>query len=209
MQAPDYVGRHNTWVKVPIVKEALKIYDIVVFLDGDAIFNYPQLPLEWMMSYWNFTENTLIAMTRDPNVPTNQDQFGKAMLNTGFMITQQSERTQQMFADWDDCPSGTQYPKCDRWAYHFAHEQAAFSHYIRYDYNDTDDVRSIVYQDANGPTGKFITHNWGHKNTPLEMLNKRYSRDFIRRLLEYLQREKKLYIDASHYSYPLHNLTIS
>lgn len=179
-----------------------------MFLDGDAIFEYPELPLEWMMSYWNITKDTLITLSKDPDSPKNRDQYGRAMHNTGFIIAQQSDRTQQMFTDWEDCPSGNKHPYCKRWAKKWAHEQGAFSNYIRYDYPGEDDVHSIRYSDANGPSGLFIRHNWFKKNAPVDSLYGRYSDDFIRQMQGYLRHEEKLFIDASDYTYPLHNLTM-
>ena len=40
IRAPDYRNRHGTWVKVPMIKEALKTHETVVFLDADAVFYF-------------------------------------------------------------------------------------------------------------------------------------------------------------------------
>lgn len=210
IQAPDYPDRHGTWVKVPFVREALKSYEIVVFLDNDAIFRHQQLPLEWVMSYWNITKDSLIAMAGDPDSEHNQDQFGRVLQNTGFLVAQQSERTQEMFADWEDCPTGKlkKHAECVRWAYDWAHEQAAFGNYIRYDYDRADDIRWIEYMDANGPDGWFVKHDWFKKNAPIDSLYEKYSDDFISQLERYFRNEKKLHIDASDHAYPLNNCRI-
>lgn len=79
IRAPGYPNRHATWVKVLIIKEALKIHGIVVFLDANAIFIYPQVPFEWLMSLWNLTNNALIGMAKDTDSLRNRDTNGKVM----------------------------------------------------------------------------------------------------------------------------------
>ncbi|KAM0321598.1 hypothetical protein ACHAQA_010024 [Verticillium albo-atrum] len=178
VHASELSDRHQTWVKVPAIKEALKKYKFVVFADSDALFNQPDVPLEWMLNYWNVHPKTLVAMAEDPNSPTNQDPKGWVLWNTGFVVAQQSERTQELFRQWDDCPSGRQFPDCKRWAYDWAHEQAAFSHHLRYAWNKTDELRAIACMDANGAhhcgdrkcLGVFVSHHWGKKDEPIQDL---------------------------------------
>ncbi|RGP69004.1 hypothetical protein FSPOR_4981 [Fusarium sporotrichioides] len=165
IRAPDYYNRHGTWVKVPMIKQALTMYETVVFLDADAVFVYPEIPFEWLMSLWNITDKTLVAMSNDPDSPRNRDGKGKVMMNTGFIIAQQSNRTQDLFHDWNQCPTETKYKGCQRWMKDWAHEQAAFSNHVRYDYS-TDEVRTIPRLDGNGGDGVFVRHNWFHKDYP-------------------------------------------
>ncbi|KAF0643854.1 hypothetical protein FPSE5266_07137 [Fusarium pseudograminearum] len=138
IRAPDYYKRHGTWVKVPMIKQALGTYETVVFLDADAVFVYPEIPFEWLMSLWNITDETLVAMSNDPDSPRNRDGKGLVMMNTGFIIARQSTRTLSLFHDWNQCPTETKYEGCKRWMKDWAHEQAAFSNHVRYDYS-TDD----------------------------------------------------------------------
>ncbi|TVY78779.1 hypothetical protein Focb16_v009750 [Fusarium oxysporum f. sp. cubense] len=176
IRAPSYPNRHGTWVKVPMIREALKTHKIVVFLDADAIFMYPQLPFEWLMRLWNITDNTLVAMANDPNSPRNRDANGQVMQNTGFIIAQQSNRTQELFYNWEQCPTDIKYKGCKRWGKAWAHEQAAFSNHVRYDYNSTEEVRVIPCMDGNGAPyigdktcgGVFIRHHWFHKDYPIK-----------------------------------------
>ncbi|CRK30155.1 hypothetical protein BN1708_018456, partial [Verticillium longisporum] len=92
IHASELSDRHQTWVKVPAIKEALLKYKFVVFADADALFNQPDVPLEWMLNYWNVHPKTLVAMAEDPNSPTNQDPKGWVLWNTGFIVAQQGER---------------------------------------------------------------------------------------------------------------------
>ncbi|KAM0269832.1 hypothetical protein ACHAQH_009642 [Verticillium albo-atrum] len=193
MHAPKYWYRHQTWVKVPMMKEALKKYKFVVFLDADAIFTEPQLPLEWLMSLWNIHDETLLAMAEDLDVGSNYDKKGWLLWNTGFVIAQQSERTQKLFKSWIDCPSDAEYPGCSHWSYHWAHEQAAFGNYLRYDYNTSDQLRMLPCMHANGSPyipenntcgGVFVSHLWSEKWRAIEDLREMVTTGLMRKLNE-------------------------
>ncbi|KAF2744847.1 hypothetical protein M011DRAFT_470150 [Sporormia fimetaria CBS 119925] len=172
MRAPDYKDRWGTWVKVPLMKEALKTHDYIVFMDSDVMFHYPHLPLEWLLNYWHMTPETLVMMSIDPDEPQNYDDKGNRYLNTGFVVAQQSERTQEMFKHWAECPSETKYPGCGRWKKDWAHEQAAFGNYLRYDYDRPEDIKVLPCAEANGAPeainrggckGVFVRHFWVDK----------------------------------------------
>ncbi|KAF4442442.1 hypothetical protein F53441_11728 [Fusarium austroafricanum] len=216
LRAPNYPKRHGTWVKVPAIKEALKTHDIVVFLDADAEFMYPQIPFEWLMRLWNVTDKTLIALANDPDSPKNRDEKGKVMQNTGFMIAQQSNKTQEMFKDWDECPTEKKFKGCQRWANDWAHEQAAFSNYIRYSYNETE-INHIPCMDGNGAPyigdktcgGVFIRHHWFRKDDPAKDLQHLILNAFVGRLhAGFHNQVKDNFVDASRHTYPLDHLII-
>ncbi|KAF5970790.1 hypothetical protein FBULB1_9550 [Fusarium bulbicola] len=147
-RAADYPDRHGTWVKPAITKEALKTHDFVISLDSDAIFTHLDLPLEWLMNLWDYRPETLVAMAYNLDWEQDYDPQGNLILNTGFVIAQASQRTQDMFQRWEDCPRSI--PGCDHWKHKWAHEQSAFSYYIRYEFNRTHDVINIPCNQANG-----------------------------------------------------------
>lgn len=172
VRAPDYEDRWGTWVKVPMIKEALKTHDFVLFMDSDVVFHHPHIPLEWLMNYWNMTKETLIMLSLDPDEPQNYDSRGNRYLNTGFVIAQQSPRTQAMFKTWAECPEDKKYPGCSRWKLEMFHEQAAFGNYIRYEYDRPEDIRVLPCSEANGAPeavnrggcgGVFVRHYWVDK----------------------------------------------
>ncbi|KAJ4012323.1 hypothetical protein NW752_007997 [Fusarium irregulare] len=215
IRAPDYRNRHGTWVKVPMIKEALKTHETVVFLDADAVFMYPEIPFEWLMSLWNITDNTLIALANDPDSPRNRDNKGKVMQNTGFMVARQSNRTQELFHDWNQCPTDTKYKDCSKWAHDWAHEQAAFSNHVRYDYNRPDDVRTIPCMDGNGAPyigdkscgGVFIRHHWFHKDYPANDMRQMLLDTLVKRIhAGFHHAQEQNFIDATHYTHPLNNI---
>ncbi|GAM33628.1 hypothetical protein TCE0_011f00671 [Talaromyces pinophilus] len=178
IQAPSYTDRHQTWVKVPMIREALKTYDYVVFMDADAIFHYHHLPLEWLFNHWNITEETMLAMALDPDADFNRDEHGNVNLNTGFIIAQAGERTTQMFNVWEDCVTDEKYANCSKWRYEWSHEQAAFSNYLRYEYTRPNEVISLPCAEANGYpskaelgcTGEFVRHYWLDKGATVGAL---------------------------------------
>lgn len=178
IQSPSYTDRHQTWVKVPMIREALKTYDIVVFMDADAVFHYHHLPLEWLFNHWNITSETLIAMALDPDRDFNKDERGNVNLNTGFIIAQASKRTTEMFNIWEDCVTDETWENCSKWRYEWSHEQAAFSNFLRYEYTQPNEVISLPCAEANGYpsqaelgcTGEFVRHYWLDKGATIDAL---------------------------------------
>ncbi|KAM0190026.1 hypothetical protein ACHAPA_007815 [Fusarium lateritium] len=210
--AADYPDRHGTWVKPAVVKEALKTYDFVISLDSDAVFTHLDLPLEWLMNLWDITPETLVAMAYDLDWEGDYDPRGNLILNTGFIIAQASQRAQDMFRRWEDCPRSI--PGCEHWNFKWAHEQSAFSHYIRYEFNRTHDVKSIPCNHANGNEysvngncecqGVFISHNWKHKDKTAELLSRSIMTSLARRVHAQFHNDiKDLYVDASNQTYPI------
>ncbi|XEV06074.1 hypothetical protein FSHL1_011361 [Fusarium sambucinum] len=217
VRAADYPDRHGTWVKPAIVKDALKTHDIVVSLDSDAVFTHLDLPLEWLMNLWGFTEESLVAMAYDLDWEGDYDPQGNLILNTGFVISQASQRTQDMYRRWEDCPRSI--PGCEHWNFKWAHEQSAFSHYIRYEFNRTHDVVNIPCNHANGNEfsangqcecqGVFVSHNWKNKDKTPELLSRSIMTSLARRLQGQFQANiHDLYRDVSNQTYPMKEIEI-
>jgi hypothetical protein len=203
MRAPDYPDRWGTWVKVPMMKEALKTHDYIVFMDSDVMFHYPHLPLEWLLNYWNMTVDTLAMMSIDPDEPQNYDEKGNRYLNTGFVIAQQSKRTQEMYKAWAECPSETRYKGCANWKVAWAHEQAAFGNYIRYDYDRPEDIKVLPCVEANGAPeavnrggckGTFVRHFWVDKGLLSKGLADQVMQYFLPRLHQMYHQEASEHI---------------
>jgi hypothetical protein len=179
IRSPKYADRAPHWSKVIFTKELLKEYDIVVMLDSDAMFSTPQVPLEWLLNYWRIGPEVLVAMAEDPAGDPNFDVHHKPNVNSGFIIAQAGEQTQQLFKDWAECPSETRYPGCAVWKDRPFHEQSAFSSHVRYDFLDGYSIdthpmyiRMLPCKEANGYpevsgcgcVGQFVRHYWAHKN---------------------------------------------
>ncbi|KAF2264995.1 hypothetical protein CC78DRAFT_216728 [Lojkania enalia] len=206
IRAPDYEDRWGTWVKVPMMREALKTHEYIVFMDSDVMFHYPHLPLEWLLNYWNMTKDTLAMMSIDPDEPQNYDAKGNRYLNTGFVIAQQSKRTQEMYKNWAECPSEKRYKGCAKWKLEWAHEQAAFGNYLRYDYDRPDDIKVLPCVEANGAPeaenrggckGIFVRHYWVGKGLLSQSLADQVMQYFLPRLHSfYLQESRHHIIDA-------------
>ncbi|KAJ5397942.1 hypothetical protein N7509_006055 [Penicillium cosmopolitanum] len=171
MQMPTFSGMHGTWSKVSAVREHLYLYDFVVFMDADTIFPHPHVPLEWLFNYWDIVPDNLIAMALDPQDPINNDLRGRTLLNTGFIVAQQSPRAHELFTAWESCPQEMKYPGCSNFSYSWPHEQGAFGNFLRYDFNRPDDVNSLKCAESNGCPevahtgclGKLVRHYWGSK----------------------------------------------
>lgn len=212
IQSPNYSDRWGTWVKVSMIKEALKTHDFVVFMDGDAVFHYPHLPVEWLFNLWGLTKQTLVAMAMDPNKDFNMDSQGRVLLNTGFIIAQQSGRTQEMFEAWESCPQDTRYVNCSKWTNQWAHEQSAFGNYVRYDFNQPEDIKSLPCAEANGYPeasdtgcgGDFVRHYWLAKKLTIKALQDSVMQYFVPRLHEQFHNNlANLVINAKDKKFPV------
>jgi hypothetical protein len=137
----------------------LKEYRIVVMIDADAIFRNMNLPYEWLLNRWNFTEDTSISMPLDPVWDVNtgdkigytNNKYGVVNPNAGFITAQNLPRTFSMLDDWISCPDNEEeFEGCDGFRDGWPAEQGAFGEHIRYKYNETTDFRSFNCSDGNG-----------------------------------------------------------
>ncbi|KAJ5104679.1 hypothetical protein NUU61_002026 [Penicillium alfredii] len=164
-------------------------------MDGDTVFPYPHLPIEWMMNLWGIQHNTFIAMAREIDAPRSYDSHGQLVLNTGFIIAQQSPRTEEMFEAWKDCIHDIRYPGCSNYTDRFSHEQYAFGNWVRYDFNSTDEVVTIPCSDAMGFPGRAGEGEecqgdlLGHYTLDKDMAIQAVQRSLMRYLMQDVHRE--------------------
>jgi hypothetical protein len=174
IHTPSMVDRAPFWTKIPALADTLSSdrCRITVSIDADATFMNLNLPFEWLLNRWNITTSTSLAMVGEPIADYNNDAaHGRTNLNAGFVIAQDLPRTQEILKAWAGCPENdAKYPNCSRWRWNWPAEQAAFSEYIRYEFNGTNDIKTIDCNDANGyPAshtecqGTFLRHHWGGK----------------------------------------------
>jgi hypothetical protein len=128
-------------------------------IDADAIFRNLNLPYEWLLNRWNFTEDTSISMPLDPVWDVNtgdrigytNNKYGVVNPNAGFITAQNLPRTFSMLDDWVSCPDNEEeFEGCDDFRKGWPAEQGAFGEHIRYKYNETTDFRSFNCSDGNG-----------------------------------------------------------
>lgn len=198
VRAPNYEDRWGTWVKVPVTKEMLKSYDVVITLDADVGIMHLGLPMEWLMNHWRVTKKHMVAMAEDPAGDPNLDWNGKALLNTGFVISIASERTQSLYEEWAKCPSeeDERYDTCAEWKGKRFHEQSAFGNLIRYQHEGANDIRKLPCKEANGNpehgfcTGDLVRHYWANK----EETKPHFARDVMDAMLTHLTNPFKEHI---------------
>lgn len=162
VQAPLIEGEGPTWVKVKeLLRSTMKgDHDLVIMLDGDVIFKDLLLPFESVLNHWNVTKD--IALTGALDLPLKANHFdahGNVLFNTGFIVAQNTDRFPTLMRDWINCPTDVKYHNCSHWKENWAHEQSAFSEYIRYDYSDI--IRQVPALDVQSPEGRFASHYWG------------------------------------------------
>jgi hypothetical protein len=143
----------GSYTKVPAMQKLLRNYKFVVFLDGDTLFPYPHIPFEWLMNLWGITNNTLIAMPEDVNEAWSYDSRGGLILNSGFVVVQQSTRTHELLDAWATCPQETRYQGCAKYKDDWPKEQYTFSNWVRYDFNRSEEVVAIPCTHAMGYPG--------------------------------------------------------
>ncbi|KAF1840156.1 uncharacterized protein K460DRAFT_322505 [Cucurbitaria berberidis CBS 394.84] len=158
-QAQHMTDHHDTWIMPHVFRELVPDYQFVVAMDADVTISNLEVPLEWMFNRWGIKNHTAMALPWDTeelrdNKPISADSKGMRVLNTGFVVAQNSELTLELLEAWRDCTSEKRYPGCAQWKFEWSHEQRAFSEYIRYDFNQTaETVVSIPCDDAVGWPG--------------------------------------------------------
>lgn len=169
-QAKHMVDHHDSWIMPHVLRELVPNYQFVVAMDADVVVPHLDVPLEWMFNRWGIKSHTSIALPWDTeefrnNLSISTDSKGLLVLNTGFVVAQNSPLTQELLEAWRDCTSETRYSDCGQWRYTWSHEQRAFSEYIRYDFNKTPEtIVSIPCDDAVGWPGfkeRFEPNNPG------------------------------------------------
>jgi hypothetical protein len=158
-QAASIPDHHDTWILPHAFRELIPDYQFVVAMDADVTIPHMEVPLEWMFNRWGIREYTSMALPWDTmelrnGEPISVDGKGLRVLNTGFVVAQDSPTTRDMLEKWRDCTTETRYEGCAQWKQNWSHEQRAFSEYIRYDYNFTPEtIVSIDCDDAIGWPG--------------------------------------------------------
>lgn len=158
-QAQHIPDHYDTWIMPHVFRELIPDYQFVVAMDADVTISNLDLPLEWLFNRWGIQPHTSMALPWDTeelrdNVSISRDSKGLRVLNTGFVVAQNSEITRDLLEKWRDCTTEERYEGCATWKQAWSHEQRAFSEYIRYDYNKTPEtVVSIPCDDAVGWPG--------------------------------------------------------
>jgi hypothetical protein len=191
MKMPSISDRHDTWLKVAGIAQNLQDYQFVVFLDNDATFANLELPLEWMLNYWNIHENITIAVSDAPPHDNSEDAEGNRMANTGFIVAQNTPLTHKLMKLWAECPEEKHYEGCAKFREDFPHEQGAFSDFIRYDPKFGESTMRLSCDETNGRSpdpevapaaceGKLIKHWWASKKSMKPKLQQTIMRDILR-----------------------------
>jgi hypothetical protein len=157
-QASSIPDHHDTWILPHAFRALIPDYQFVVAMDADVTLAHLEVPLEWMFNRWGIEKNTSMALPWDTmelrnGQPISVDSKGMRVLNTGFVVAQDSEVTRDILEKWRDCTSEDTYAGCANWKQNWSHEQRAFSEYIRYDYNTSGTIVPIDCDDAVGWPG--------------------------------------------------------
>lgn len=125
------------------MQKLLRNYKFVGFLDGDTLFLYPYIPFEQLMNLQGITNKTLIAIPEDINKAWSYDSRGGLILNSGFVVVQQSARTHELLNIQATYPQETRYQGCAKYKDNQLKEQYTFSNQVRYNFNQLEEVIAI------------------------------------------------------------------
>ncbi|KYK58513.1 Galactosyl transferase [Drechmeria coniospora] len=197
----DYADRRSSWKKPPVMGRILKEHDVCIYLDSDAIFQRLDLPMEWLLNYWQlYPDNNSLGLARDPEVDGNKDQFGNIYLNTGFIVAQNNPKTYEIFNAWQKCADdGEPYPECTKYRLNAPGQptdQGGFGNYVRYSFNES--IRVLPCTEANGfpetdlhCKGQFIRHLWTGKHDQIKIeVGGQLPGPFLEMFHEQFRREK-------------------
>ncbi|KAK4089010.1 hypothetical protein Purlil1_6443 [Purpureocillium lilacinum] len=175
----EYPDRRASWKKPPVMSKILKEHDVCLYIDSDAIFHRLDLPMEWLLNYWQlYPDSNSLGLAVDPDNDFNKDRFHKLYLNTGFIIAQNNPTTYKIFDAWQKCPDdGEPYPECTQFRLNAPGQptdQGGFGTFVRY--NFTEHIRELPCTEANGfpesdsgCKGQFIRHLWTGKNDQIKI----------------------------------------
>ncbi|KAH8878915.1 hypothetical protein GQ53DRAFT_756349 [Thozetella sp. PMI_491] len=187
----NFPDRASYWTKIPALSDTLRDYEFVISIDADAQINHPEIPFEWLLNRWNVTKDTALTMTIDPDKEFNWDPFGRPMNNAGLVMAHNIPRTHEILKAWASCPDEPreEFNRCSRWKNPWPAEQAAFGEYIRYMYNEPNDLREVPCDEANGYpesesncSGRFIHHLWLDKGKTKDVINTGFMQIVMKRL---------------------------
>ncbi|KAF2459128.1 hypothetical protein BDY21DRAFT_362607 [Lineolata rhizophorae] len=172
IKTPKYEDRGPSWAKPVTIANLLPRYRFVVFVDSDAIFHRPEVPFEWLLNHWGATDATALALATDPpEFDYNRDTRGRVVHNTGFVVAQNVPRAHALLRDWVECPDELRHEDCAKWKNVWSFDQGAFAEYVRYAFDQPDDILDVPCGEANGYPesegscdGKFIRHFWIQKD---------------------------------------------
>ncbi|USW48005.1 Putative nucleotide-diphospho-sugar transferase, glycosyltransferase 34 [Septoria linicola] len=182
--------RRMSWKKPSILASILQHHDVCVYIDTDATFARLDLPLEWLLNYWQIDPKAhSMALATDPQKAGNIDEMGNVFHNTGFIVLRKSPRTFEILKQWAKCPDdGEPYPGCTRFRTRKFYrldkarknliitgtDQAGFGNYVRYDYPES--IATLNCSEANGfpqsgseCDGTFVRHFWTGKHTHIKV----------------------------------------
>lgn len=164
--APEWEGHENTWVKVPQLYAVLQHYRFVVLFDGDTFISDPRVPMHVLMNRWGFQEDSSLLLAEDPpSIDISYASNGKRLLNTGFILAQNTQKAFDILEEWGRCIENTE--GCAQWAFEWAHEQTALTEYFRTDDRlvEGKDLIAVPCDEGNGSgligcNGVLVTHLW-------------------------------------------------
>ncbi|PNY23271.1 Uncharacterized protein TCAP_06788 [Tolypocladium capitatum] len=174
-----YKDRRASWKKPSIMSKILREHDVCLYIDSDAIFHRLDLPLEWLLNYWQlYPESNSLAMAVDPDHEWNKDRFNRLYLNTGFIVAQNNPTTYNIFDAWQRCPDeGEPYPECTQFRLNAPGQptdQGGFGTFVRYSFSES--IRELPCMEANGYPesdegckGQFIRHLWTGKKDQIKI----------------------------------------
>lgn len=150
-----------------------------VYLDSDTVFARLDLPMEWLLNYWQlYPDGNSLALAVDPDFEWNKDRFGKLYLNTGFIIAQNKADTYRILDAWRRCPDdGEPYPECTAFRLNGPGrptDQGGFGTFVRYAF--AEHIRELPCAEANGYpqsdtdcAGVFVRHLWTGKDDQIKV----------------------------------------
>ena len=190
VQVEELHDRRISWSKPKVLHNILQRHDLCIYIDTDATFARLDLPLEWLLNYWQLDPSIhAMALATDPPNPANLDERGRVYHNTGFIVLHNTPQTFEMLEKWSKCPDeGEPYPQCTRFRNRVytrldkerknlrvqQTDQAGFGNHVRYDYLES--IATLNCTEANGYPlsgteceGTFIRHFWLGKQNHIKI----------------------------------------
>lgn len=154
--APLADGRHPLWSKVPRALEALAGVDVVLYIDGDAVFVDHERSPDIVLEHLTLTQAMLIG-----------EDFTPGVANTGVWLVRNSDQARAVLRDWSLAP------EADRsLAFRWPVDEAGFNEQVLPRHRDA--IRIVSRAELDFVKGDFVRH---HMAAPVRAKTLRLERE--------------------------------
>lgn len=149
------------WSKARMLAQALTLFDIVLFIDSDAVVWDPSITIESKVRQLMSSPKTCLVMAED--CKNSWTCYDADRVNTGVILARRSPKTSEILERWMDPDKD-----CADWKYKHPREQMCIDILRSKHYGEF--IRKVSVQKMNGWDGTWIRHYMASSKTERQRL---------------------------------------